>query len=81
MVTDNVNGHVSEQPVKLQPDGKVNDGSSTAGRWEQRGRAVRIAFNDNYAVYLGVLDKSDGMEGTAANINGMGWTWVAKRSL
>lgn len=60
-VTDNVNGHVSEQRLKLQPDGKVDDGSSTSGRWEQIGAAVRIAFNDNYAVYLGTLDKSDGI--------------------
>jgi len=80
IVTDNINGHVSEQRLKLQPDGKVDDGSSTSGRWEQLGTAVRIAFNDNYAVYLGTLDKSAGMQGTAANINGTGWTWVARRS-
>jgi hypothetical protein len=31
---------------------------STSGRWEQIGANVRIALNDNYAVYLGKLDKS-----------------------
>lgn len=80
IVTDNINGHASEQRVKLQPGGKVGEGSSPSGRWEQRGTAVRIAFNDDYAVYLGVLDKSGSMQGTAANVNGTEWTWVAKRS-
>jgi len=79
IMTDTINGHVSEQRVKLMPDGKVDDGSSTAGRWEQNGQEVRIAFNGNYAVYLGTLDKPDAMQGTAANVNGTGWTWVARR--
>jgi hypothetical protein len=80
IVTENVNGHVSEQRMKLQQDGKVDDGSSTSGRWEQLGTAARISFNDNYAVYLGTLDNSNGMKGTAANINGTEWIWTAKRS-
>jgi hypothetical protein len=80
IVTDNINGHISEERLKLLPDGKVDDGVSTAGRWEQVGTRVKIALNDNYAVYLGALDKAVSMHGTAANINGTNWTWIAKRS-
>jgi len=80
IVTDNINGHISEGRLKLLPDGKVDDGVSTAGRWEQIGARVKIALNDNYAVYLGTLDDAVSMHGAAANINGTDWTWVAKRS-
>jgi hypothetical protein len=80
IVTDNINGHVSEERLKLLPNGKVDDGVSTSGRWEQVGAKVKIALNDNYAVYLGTLDKVVSMHGVAANINGTDWTWVAKRS-
>jgi hypothetical protein len=80
IVIDNINGHVSEERLRLLPDGKVDDGVSTSGRWEQIGAKVRIALNDNYVVYLGSLDKSANMHGAAANINGTDWTWVAKRS-
>jgi hypothetical protein len=80
IVIDNINGHVSEERLRLLPDGKVDDGMSTSGRWQQIGAKVRIALNDNYVVYLGTLDKSANMHGAAANINGTDWTWVAKRS-
>jgi len=80
IVTDNVNGHISGERLKLLPDGKVDDGVSTAGQWEQVGTRVKIALNDNYAVYLGTRDKAVGMHGAAANINGTNWTWIAKRS-
>jgi hypothetical protein len=80
IVIDNINGHVSEERLRLLTDGKVDDGVSTSGRWEQIGAQVRIALNDNYVVYLGTLDKSANMHGAAANINGTDWTWVAKRS-
>jgi hypothetical protein len=80
IVIDNINGHMSEERLRLLPDGKVDDGVSTSGRWQQIGANVRIALNDNYAVYLGTLDKSANMHGTAANINGTDWTWVAKLS-
>jgi hypothetical protein len=79
IVIDDINGHVSEERLRLLPDGKVDDGVSTSGRWEQIGANVRIALNDSYAVYLGTLDKSANMHGAAANINGTDWTWVAKR--
>jgi hypothetical protein len=80
IVTDNINGNVSEMRLKLLADGKVDDGRSTSGRWEQVGAKVRIALNDNYAVYLGILDKAVAMHGAAANINGTDWTWEANRS-
>jgi hypothetical protein len=80
IVTNTINGHVSEERLKLLSDGKVDDGVSTAGRWEQVGTRVKIAFNDNYAVYLGALDEAVSMHGSAANINGSNWTWIAKRS-
>jgi hypothetical protein len=80
IVIDNINGHMSEGRLRLLPDGKVDDGVSTSGRWEQIGANVRITLNDNYAVYLGTLDESVSMHGAAANINGTDWTWVAKRS-
>src|SRR5208282_918464 len=47
VVTDNINGHVSEMRIKLLADGKVDDGVSTPGRWEQVGAKVGIALNDN----------------------------------
>jgi hypothetical protein len=80
IVIDNINGHMSEERLRLLPDGKVDDGVSTSGRWQQIGANVRITLNDNYAAYLGALDKSANMHGAAANINGTDWTWVAKRS-
>ena len=80
IVIDNINGHMSEERLRLLPDGKVDDGVSTSGRWQQIGANVRITLNDNYAAYLGTLDKSANMHGAAANINGTDWTWVAKRS-
>jgi hypothetical protein len=80
IVTDNLNGNVSVARLKLLADGRVDDGVSTSGRWEQVGAKVRIALNDNYAVYLGTLDKAANMRGAAANVNGTDWTWVAKRS-
>jgi hypothetical protein len=79
-VTDNINGHISEQRVTLQSDGKVNDGTSTSGRWEQSGTAVKIALNTDYVVYLGTLDEAVSMKGSAANIEGIDWTWTATRS-
>jgi hypothetical protein len=80
IVIDNINGHMSEERLRLLPDGKVDDGVSTSGRWQQIGANVRITLNDNYAACLGALDKSANMHGAAANINGTDWTWVAKRS-
>ena len=80
IVIDNINGHISEERLRLLPDGRVDDGVSTSGRWEQIDAKVRIALNDNYVVYLGTLDKSANMHGAAANINGTDWTWVATRS-
>lgn len=56
MVSDNLNGHMSEERLKLLPDGKMDDGVSTAGRWEHIGTSVRIALNDKYAVYLGTRE-------------------------
>ena len=58
----------------------MDDGVSTSGRWEQVGAKVRITFNDNYAVYLGILDEAVAMHGAAANINGTDWTWIARRT-
>lgn len=75
-ITDNINGNLSEEHVKLLPEGKIDDGA-TNGRWEQIGSAVRITFNDNYAVYLGSLHASNELQGTAGNVDGLEWTWVA----
>jgi hypothetical protein len=80
IVTSIINGNVSEDRFKLLPDCKVENGVSTSGRWEQVGEKVRIALNENYAVYLGILDSAASMHGVAANINGSDWSWVAKRS-
>lgn len=80
IMTSNINGNVSEDRFKLLPDCKVENGVSSSGRWEQLGEKVRIALNDNYAVYLGILDSAANMHGVAANINGSDWSWVAKRT-
>ena len=57
-----------------------NDSTPDNDRWESKGHEVKLRFNDNYAVYTGVLS-SDGnrLEGRAVNTQGKKWLWSAKR--
>jgi hypothetical protein len=79
-MTDNINGFISYKHVTLRPDGTLDDGSSSRNHWEQRGTVLKLALNDNYAVYLGTLNEATSMQGSAANIDGSEWTWTAQRS-
>jgi hypothetical protein len=79
-MTSNINGFISHDHVTLRPEGKLDDGNSSRSYWEQRGTAIKLAFNDNYAVYLGTIDGANFVQGSAGNINGIEWTWTARRS-
>ncbi len=79
-LTDNLNGFISHEHVVLRNGGIMDDGTAGHGHWEQLGAQVKIAFNDNYAVYLGSLEDATSLKGSAANINGSEWTWTAQRS-
>ena len=79
-ITSNINGFISHQQVTLRHDGELDDGSSSHSRWEQLGTAVKLAFNDSYAVYLGTVDGASSMHGSAGNVHGGQWTWTARRS-
>jgi hypothetical protein len=79
-VTENTNGFISHEHVFLRDGGVLDDGSDYPARWEQLGARVRLAFNDGYAVYLGTIDERNSLKGSAANIQGVEWTWSARRS-
>jgi hypothetical protein len=79
-LTEKFNGFISHQHVILRNGGMMDDGTAGHGHWEQLGAQVKIAFNDNYAVYLGSLEDATSLKGSAANINGSEWTWTGQRS-
>lgn len=79
-VTENTNGFISREHVVLRDGGALDDGTGYPARWEQLGARVKLAFNDGYAVYLGTIDARNSMTGSAANIQGVEWTWTARRS-
>ena len=79
-ITDNINGFISHLHVMLRGGGVMDDGTAGHGHWEQLGTRVKIAFSDNYAVYLGTFDEPTSLKGSAANIEGLEWTWTARRS-
>jgi hypothetical protein len=58
----------------------LDNGAGYHGRWEQLGARVKLAFNDDYAVYLGTIDEPTSLKGSAANIEGVEWTWTARRT-
>lgn len=79
-LTENLNGFITHRRVTLRNEGVMDDGTAGHGHWEQLGGRVRIAFNDDYAVYLGTLEDSTSLKGSAANVNGSEWTWTGRRS-
>jgi hypothetical protein len=79
-ITENTNGILSHEHVVLRDGGVLDDGAGHPGRWEQLGARVKLAFNDDFAVYLGTIDEPTSLKGTAANIEGVEWTWTARRS-
>jgi hypothetical protein len=79
-ITENTNGFISHEHVVLRDGGVLDDGAGYPGRWEQLGARVKLAFNDDYAVYLGTIDEPTSLKGSAANIEGVEWTWTARRS-
>jgi len=78
--TENINGFISRQHVILRDGGVLDDGDGYPGRWEQLGARVRLAFNDGYAVFLGMIDEPTSLTGSAGNKEGLEWTWTARRS-
>jgi hypothetical protein len=78
-ITENTNGFISHDHVVLRDGGVMDDGSGSPGQWEQLGARVKIAFNGSYAVYLGTIDEPTSLKGSAANIEGVEWTWTARR--
>ena len=58
----------------------MDDGAAGHGHWEQVGAQVKIAFNDNYAVYIGSVVDAKSLRGSAANVNGSEWTWTGQRN-
>jgi hypothetical protein len=79
-ITDNTNGFISREHVVLRVGGVLDDGTSYPARWEQLGARVKLAFNDGYAVYLGTIEEPNSVKGSAANMEGVEWTWTARRS-
>ena len=79
-MTSNINGFISHDHLTLRPDGNLDDGNPSRSCWEQRETAIKLAFNDNYAVYLGTVNGAKFMQGSATNVNGSEWTWEAQRS-
>lgn len=79
-ITENTNGFISHEHVFLRDGGALDDGTGYPAQWEQLGAGVRLAFNGGYAVYLGTIDEPTSLKGTAANIEGVEWTWTAQRS-
>jgi hypothetical protein len=47
---------------------EVNDVTPDNDFWEQNGEAVKISFNDGYAIYEGRFISNDLIKGTAVNI-------------
>lgn len=70
---------------RLLPGGRMlnahpNDRTPNNDRWEGKGRYVQLRFNDDYAVYSGVVNgSSDHLQGHAVNTAGDTWAWSAKR--
>jgi hypothetical protein len=79
-LTSNMNGSISHDHVLLRDGGVLDDGAGYPGHWEQLGARVKLAFNDGYAVYLGTVEESTSLKGSAANIEGLEWAWTARRS-
>lgn len=81
VLTTNVNGHVKTNLIELSANGKLNYVPASTGEhsWEQVGNAVRIKFNNGYAVYVGHLENEAKIVGKAGNRYGGIWTWVAER--
>jgi hypothetical protein len=79
-LTSNTNGFISHDHLVLRDGGVLDDGTGYPARWEQLGERVKLSFNDGYAVYLGTIDEPTSLKGSAANIQGVEWTWTARRS-
>ncbi|MDZ7904131.1 MAG: DUF6694 family lipoprotein [Rheinheimera sp.] len=80
-LTTNINGHVKTDLVEFGANGKLNYVPANTGEhsWEQVGNALRIRFNNGYAVYVGHLENDAKIVGKASNRYGGIWTWVAER--
>jgi hypothetical protein len=80
-LTTNINGHVKTELVEFGANGKLNYVPANTGEhsWEQVGNALRIRFNNGYAVYVGHLENDAKIVGKASNRYGGIWTWVAER--
>ena len=79
-ITENTNGVISHEHVLLRDGGALDDGTGYPAQWEQVGTRVKLAINGGYAVYLGSIDEPTSLRGTAANEEGLEWTWTARRS-
>ena len=71
--------------LRFLPGGRLlnnhpNDTTPDNDRWESKGRYVVLRFNDNFAIYTGVLNKAENqISGHAVNSGGSTWAWSARR--
>lgn len=70
----------SRDIYNFMPDGTLaysyQNGSYTNGTWKQDGDSIYIEMNHKFVEYEGRI-KGRHIEGTAANIKGEKWTWIA----
>jgi hypothetical protein len=58
---------------------EVNDTTPDNDFWEQNGKAVKITFNDGYAIYEGSFISKDLIKGSAVNIKNIRWEFELRR--
>ncbi len=73
-----------EYDLIFRGDGKLenfhpNERTRGNDRWEQRGRRVILYFNNNFAIYEGVMSEDNVMTGEAESKIGLEWKWKAYR--
>lgn len=78
-----VNIHPNSAEVEFGKDGQFLDERYRANGnehlWEANGNSVLFTVNDGYVTYKGKLTSETTMAGTAKNIKGKKWKWLAVR--
>jgi hypothetical protein len=80
---DSVVGHL-EYYLIFHENGRLestytNDTTPNNDTWEMKGEQIILSINDGYAIYTGKFTDNDTIIGTAENIKGISWDWIAYR--
>ena len=56
-----------------------NEVTENNDTWKQKGNKVVLSFNNNYAIYNGIIKDTNNITGNAKSKTGGKWDWIATR--